>query len=249
MSPRIPLRNLYENLALMLFMSVLLILSLYQEATAQSVNRFSNDPYFPARHNFNAGFYTTYRGPSIAAPVAIGEVTFGITNRLSAGFVAGTTGTLGVLGLRMAANLYQRENFRLLYRMSIIYYPERSGTFLFDQSHQEVMPWMLSMGFLDGEWKTGNGLRFAVGMGLIETHCVDGMMDLILGRTEAPEAKMNELPFELFNTIQTSVSIPLSKRFTLRPETIFVFKGTQLVNGNAFKVAPILIYLNLVYTF
>jgi hypothetical protein len=246
---QLPLRNVYENLAIMIFMTVLFIISLFQEASAQTTNRFDNDPFFPARHRFNVGLYTSYRGPSIAAPVAIGEVTYGFTKRFSMGFIVGTTGTLAVVGIRLAGSVYQKENFSLKYRMSVIYYPERNGTFLFDRTSQQVMPWFLSTGLLDGEWRMKSGLRWSVGMGLLETHCADGMMNLILGRKPSAEEEKNELPFHLFNTFQGAVSIPLSSRFTLRPEAIFVCHGLHLIGADDPKVSPVILYLNLVYAF
>ena len=211
---------------------------------AQTIN--ANDPYLPIKNKFKAGLYTTYRGSAIAAPVLIGELTYGISNRFSLSVVGGTTGTLALVGTRIAANLYEKKNFRLLYRMSIIYYPERNGTFLFDNNKQHVMPWILSMGFLDGEWSTSKGVRFSAGMGFLETHCVEGMMSALFNQKEDPK---RSLRFELFNTIQTSVSIPLSKKMLIRPETILVFKGTELVSGERYKAGPFNIYLNLVYTF
>ena len=243
---QLPVRNLTENLALVLFMIILLIVSFFQEAKAQTLTASGTDPYFPGRHRFSAGFITTYRGSSVPAPVMIGDVTYGISNRFSLGIVGGTTGTLSLVAAKVAANLYEYKKFRLLYRMSMIYYPERKGTFLFDQSNQNVMPWMLTMGFFDGEWRMKSGLRWAVGMGLLETHCIDGMMNFLF---HSKGDEDGDLPFEFFNTVQTSLSIPLSKKFVLRPEAIMVFQGKKFVSGNEHKVAPLNIYLNLVYHF
>jgi hypothetical protein len=246
---QLPVRNLQENLALAVLMVILFVLSFFQNASAQAGDRFQNDPYFPARHRFSAGLITTYRGSSIPAPVAIGEITYGVNNRFSVGVVGGTIGTLGLVGVRLAGNFYQKNNFRLLGHISIIYYPERNGTFLFDSSSKHVMPWILSMGFLDAEWKLKGGIRLSAGMGLLETHCVDGMMDLFSGHTDSAEEKKKELPFELYNAVRTSVSIPLSKRFTLQPEAITVMKGARIVSAGERKVAPLYLYLHLVYTF
>ncbi len=242
---QLPVRNLNENLALILFMIILLIVSFFQEAKAQTPTASGTDPYFPGRHKFSVGFITTYRGSSVPAPVMIGDVTYGISRRFSLGVVGGTTGTLSLAAVKLAANIYEYKKFRLLYRMSMIYYPERKGTFLFDQSNQNVMPWMLTMGLVDGEWKMKNGLRWSIGMGLIETHCIDGMMNFFLGE----KSDEDDLPFEFFNTLQTSVSIPLSRKFVLRPEAIMVFQGTRFVSGDDHKVGPLNIYLNLVYNF
>ncbi len=226
-------------------MIAIMMMQLFQPAIAQ-VRKYNNDPYLPGKHNFSAGLITTYRGSSIAAPVLIVDLTYGVSRRTSLGLVGGTTGTLTVIAGKLATSFLERDNFRMLYRMSIIYYPERDGTYLFDQSKQQVMPWMLTMGFLDAEWKTKSGIRWAIGAGLLETHCIDGMMSFLRGEFEEEEG---ELPFEWFTTIQSSVSLPLSKKFTLRPEVITVFQGTSLVSGDQHKVAPLNIYVNLVYNF
>ena len=242
----LPLRNLNENLALILLMSILLIVSFFQDTKAQTMATAANDPYFPGRHKFSVGLITTFRGSSVPAPVMIGDVTYGISNRFSLGVVGGTTGTLSLVAMKLAANLYEHKNFRLLGRMSMIYYPERKGAFLFDKTQQNIMPWMLNMGLVDGEWKMKNGLRWSIGMGLIETHCIDGMMNFLF---HSKGDEDGDLPFEFFNTVQTSLSIPLSRKLVLRPEAIMVFQGTKFVSGDDHKVGPLNIYLNLVYHF
>lgn len=241
---QLPLRNLYGNIALVAFMIVMLIVLLIQDVRAQEAERFQNDPFLPAKHQFNAGIFTSYRGSSIPAPVLIGEVSYGLTSRFSIGLVGGTIGTQALVGIRMAASVYQKEKFRLLYRMSILYYPGRDGTFIFDNSNQHVMPWILGMGFLDAEWRTEKGIRWSIGMGFLESHCADGMMNMLFGS----EAEAN-LGLEVFNTIQGGAAIPLSKRFTLRPEAIVAFEGTQIVSGENHKVGPLYLYVHLAYSF
>ena len=105
------------------------------------------------------------------------------------------------------------------------------------------------MGLMDAEWKFANGIRWSIGPGFLETHCVDGMMNLITGSKPGPGEEEELLGLEVFGTIQTTVSIPLSKKFTLRPEVITVWDGVQLVSGDTHQVRPLYIYLNLVYRF
>lgn len=244
-NPRQMQTNLVRpRLTLICFMVILYITCLFQNASAQLTGHFQNDPYFPSKGRFNAGLITTYRGASVPAPVAIGEITYGVSRKFSVGVVGGTTGTSSLVGTRLAGNLYEKNNFRLLGHLSIIYYPERNGTYLFDQSHKTVMPWMLSMGFLDAEWRLRSGVRLSAGLGALETHCVDGMMNLIFNsKGEADDV------FQVFNTVRAAVSIPLSKRFTLQPEAITVMRGTQIVSSDTEKVGPLYLYLHVVYTF
>ena len=245
-----PFNTLHVQLHIALFVSMMILLSIlfFTNAGAQNIRLNRNDPHFPLKGRFQAGVITTYTD-KIPPPVLIADVTYGISDKFSVGIVGGTTGALALYGFKLNANIFQKNNFRVLYRMTSIYYPERNGKFLFDRSNKHVMPWMLSMALLDAEWKTERGIRWSLGMGLLETHCVDGMMNWIFNRKAGPEEEEGELPFDLLNTVQGSVSIPLSRRLTLRPEVIAVMKGTQFVRGDEHKVGPLNIYMSVVYTF
>jgi hypothetical protein len=59
-----------------------------------------------------------------------------------------------------------------------------------------------------------------------------------------------ELPFHIYNVLHGGVSIPLSKRFTLKPEIVVVMRGYTVITKTAeTKVNPYNPYLNLVYHF
>lgn len=231
-----------------------------QVAVAQTLysKRFKNDPHFPAKGRFNGTLLTTYSSVS-PPPVLIGDVMFGVTNRFSVGMVGGTTGSLGLYGLKVNAALLEQKNFKVLFRFMSVYYPERDGMFLFDQDDEYVMPWMLSMAVMDAEWRLPNGLRWSLGMGLKETHCINDMKmwfgmehDHSLHAEEDGHvgAVDSGALIDVFNTVQASVSIPLSKRATLRPEVIAVFRGTELIDKGQWKVTfPVNPYLSLCYSF
>jgi len=213
----------------------------------QTHHKNQNDPIFPARKKINLGVITTYNG-TIPPPVFIADVTYGISKKLSVGLVGGTTGALALYGIRFNAILFQQNNFRGVFRMNAIYYPGRDGKFLFDHSIQHVMPWMFTMGIADAEWKTKNGTRWSIGFGYLETHCVDGMMRLLHLSNDVDEDK--ELPFQLYNVVHGGVSIPLSKKLTLRPEVVVVMRGFAVIEKtHESKVSPFNPYLNLVYSF
>jgi hypothetical protein len=210
----------------------------------------NNDTHFPGRGKFNTGIITTYNSFA-PPPVLIGDVTYGVTNKVSLGIIGGTQGSLALLGPKVNVLLAQPSNhFRYLFRFFSVYYFERNGQFLFDRSSRQVMPWILSMATFDCEWKTPKGIRWSLGMGGFETHCVDGMMSMLSGRKETAEDKEHDLPLELFNTVQASASFPVTKKLTLRIETIFAMKGYQLIKAGEFKVAsPINPFVNFTYTF
>lgn len=206
-----------------------------------------NDALFPAPRKINLGMITTYTGTT-PPPVFIADVTLGVSRKFSIGMVGGTTGALALYGLRFNAILFQQNNFRGVFRMNAIYYPGRDGKFLFDQSIKYVMPWMFTMGIADAEWSTKGGTRWSVGIGYLETHCIDGMMKLLHLSNDVDGDK--ELPFQLYNVLHGGVSIPLSKRLTLRPEVVVVMRGFNvIVKTPDTKVSPFNPYLNLVYSF
>ena len=232
-------RQLKKQIYLFAITMFLFLLVLLKSATAQP-----GDPYFPAKRKFHAGLLTTYSGVN-PPPVFIADVTYGVSRKLSIGIVGGTTGTLALYAFRLNTLLFQENDFRILFRMSTIYYPKRDGTFLFDKRDKYVMPWMLSMGLIDAEWRTQKGFRWSLGMGIIETHCVDDMKMWF-----SKSHFQHEAGPEIFNTVQGGVSIPISKRFLIHPEVIVAMKGVHLVEQGKFKVTfPINPYLNFIYCF
>jgi hypothetical protein len=117
------------------------------------------------------------------------------------------------------------------------------------------MPWMLSTGIVDVEWRTEKNIRWYLGAGLIETHCIDGMKRWFGNLTGHPvkveeEEEGGESPFDLLTTVKGSVSIPVSKKLTFRPEAFANFKGGKLIQSGQHKVGfPIIASLTLVYSF
>lgn len=203
-----------------------------------------HDGDFPGKNKFNAGLMTTYTAIT-PPPALVGDVTYGISERLSFGLLGGTTGAQSLAGAKINSVLFQRNNFRVIYRMVMIYYPGREGQYMFDKSEKSIMPWMLSMAVLDAAWKTRKGVRWSLGMGVLETHCIEGMKQYFWGVTDQERVS----PFEVFHTLQASVSIPVSKKLTLRPEIIAVLKDAQLIKTGDFKVFPINPFLKVIYTF
>lgn len=157
----------------------------------QDQEKNQHDSDFPGRKKINVGVMATYT--NIAPPPAvIADATYSLSNRLSVGIMAGTTGTQLLTGVKFNARILQKNTFRILYRMVIVYYPGRKGEFLFDHSDKRIIPWMLSMAAVDAEWRTANGIRWSIGMGVLETHCIIGMRRFFWGSGE--EEKI--VPFE-----------------------------------------------------
>jgi hypothetical protein len=241
-------RYLKRSISFFVFFLVLISVLFFKSLQAQNIHpklskRF-DDPNFPTAGRFNAGLITTYTNAT-PPPAIIADATYGLTRKISVGILAGTTGALAVAGIKINAALFQLNQFKISSRTVIAYYPERNGKFLFDRNEKTVMPWMLSMSVLDAEMTTKKGLRYSLGLGLLETHCVEGMKKYFWGNSE--ESKV--VPFELFQTIQGSIAVPLSKNITFRPEVIFIMKDWDLIQRDVFRVSPVNPYLKFIYTF
>lgn len=200
------------------------------------------DPDFPERKRFNVGTMVTYSNLT-PPPAIVGEVTYGFSRKFSAGILAGTTGTQILTGVKLNTVLFRNNSFSLMNRIVILYYPGRSGRFLFDTSHANIMPWMLSMATLDATYLSKNGTRWLLGVGVLETHCVEGMKDFFFGSSE----ERFLVPFEFFHTVQTSVSIPVSKRWLIGPDIIFIMQKGSLIRQGEFRVFPIHPFARVVY--
>lgn len=239
------------RVALVIIVTILIGGGSYSRLMAQSsgdgdggylLNR--HDPDFPGRRNLNAGVLATF-STHAPPPAVIGDMTYGINARLSVGVLAGTTGAQSLAGLKFSSVVYQRQNFRVMYRMVLVYYPGRDGEYLFDTTDKYIMPWMLSVATFDAEWRARGGIRWSAGMGALETHCIEGMKRYFWGASD--ERKVS--PFDVFHTFQGSATVPLPGRLTLRPEVIVVMRNARLIRTGDFKVFPINPFIKLIYSF
>ncbi|MGC4020934.1 MAG: hypothetical protein QM734_02850 [Cyclobacteriaceae bacterium] len=206
----------------------------------------TTDPLFPKVGKFNAGIISTYTGNP--PPVAILDLTYGVGKKFSVGIVGGTTGTQALAGLKINTVIFQKENFRGLFKWNAIYYPGRDGKFLMDNSIQHVMPWMFTMGIADVEWKTKNGTRWSIGGGYLETHCIDGMLKMM--HLASDDDDKTDLPLQFYNVLHGGVSIPVTKKIFIRPEVVVVMHGFEVIQKTKdSKVSPVNPYFNLVYSF
>jgi len=213
-------------------------------ALGQQGPRNQNDALFPAQGKFSAGVMTTYGGIH-PPPIVVADVTYGVGNKFSIGFAGGTTGAQGLYALKFGGKLLQQKRFGVNLRAMSIYYPSRDGKFLLDRSSRRIIPWMASLATLEGEWRTEKNVRWAAGVGALETHCMIRMKQWLHGGYEE-----TVMPIDLFTTVNVSVSIPLSARLTIRPEVIAVFTSAGLISQGEFMVSsPVNPFINLVYNF
>ncbi|MCH8331399.1 MAG: hypothetical protein IH946_08465 [Bacteroidetes bacterium] len=238
-----------------LFFALSIQFCLAQE-NSHSANH-QNDPHFPAKGKANAGMMTTF-SVNTPPPILVADVTYGISDKTSIALIGGTTGVLALYGVKFNTILLQKEDFRIHFRMPVIYYPSRDGAFLFDKENKQIEPWILATAAVSAEWVTEKYTRWSVGMGVVETHCVDDMKGLfnrsnsqstlVLGEEQKQEEE--ESMNGVFNTIQGSVSFPISEKLTFNAEVVAVMNGFQLSKRGEFRGGfPINPYLTLIYSF
>jgi len=219
---------------------------------AAQVKEFDNDPNLPRKRGFNVGAIVTY-STATPPPAVIVDVTYGISKKTAIGITGGTTGALALYGIKFNTLIAGSDTKRLLFRFLSVYYPERDGRFMFDRKSKYVMPWFLTMAVVDGEIKFRNKMRVNLGIGIMENHCRDDMrmwFDPDHDHHDMHDGELEGSLIDIFTTVQTGVSAPLSTRLTLKLEAIAVFYHARLIEKEEFKVTfPVNPFLNLVYAF
>jgi hypothetical protein len=231
------LKNSLFHLALMIIISC----SCLQEMKGQEKKVFTHDYLMPTKGKSMVEFY------SGIPYVAIGQYSYGFSNRFSVGVIYGYTPIEKGYGLRMKAIIAQpSESFRLNMKSTFIYYPGmKSG---------ENEPWLLAWPTLNGEWKLKNGSRVWTGVGLVGAACVDYIFPSE-EHHEPPEpgtmpGKEEEEMTSLFNTFQFGYSKPLSSKWSFVAEVAPVMEGFKLKSPNGFlDTTPFVVTLGLTCTF
>lgn len=201
----------------------LVVMILISEVGAQDTSISDHDYLIPRKGKsmlvFNSGI----------PYVAIGEYSYGITNRFAAGIIIGHTTVLPGYGIRLKAIIAQSSpNMRILLKSPIIYYPftrELGGD-----------PWLLAWPTLSVEWKLKNGARIWTGIGMVGAACTD----YLFGTEEESETEMKKdmVMAKLWNTIQIGYSKPLSNRLSFMVEIAPVFNGIELANPHNWIGGP-----------
>jgi hypothetical protein len=248
----------YIKIHLLVFVFWLLLLTVLAltSVSAQTSNGSAsnqNDPNFPAKGKVNSSVLISYS--TVTPPPAIlADALYGVKQKLAIGITAGTTGALGLIGVKLNDIISERGNRRTVLRFVSAYYPERDGRFLFDRKAKYVMPWILSMAVLDSEWKLRNGIRVNVGAGVMENHCIDDMKMWFNRNHDHHDidenGKMHGSLIDIFSVAEIGISKPVTRRMTLKFETIVVFHDFRLIKKEEFKVTfPVNPYVNFIYSF
>lgn len=201
------------------------------------------DPLFQGR-GYAQFTFTTSVPLHTPPPIMIGELSYGFSGRFTGGVLAGTTGVVGFYGVKVNYLMYSGKKFRLHFRMPVVYYPKRSGKFLFDRRNITIEPWMLSLASVSGEWRTKKNIRYLFGIGAVETHCAASMWGVlhkwgILRKahghalTEIHETSPSMLG--VFNTFHAGILVPLGKKWIFGSEIVMVMNGFNFSQKNEFR--------------
>ncbi len=179
--------------------------------------------------------------------VAIGQYSYGFSDRFSVGILYGYTPEVLGYGLRIKAVIAQpSESVRIYLKTPLIYYPKMSAA--------EPEPWALAWPTINVEWKLKNEARVWAGMGLLGAACMDyllGSEEMIAGEDPYPGTMMKKEEAEaaLYNTIQIGYSKPLSNRLSWQVEVAPIMKGLKFTNPKGLiNNIPVVVTLGMSYS-
>jgi len=250
-----------NNLKTSIIYFVLIILVVFTtivKAQAQEKEVSNHDYLMPQKGKSMVEFY------SGLPYVAIGQYSYGFSNRFSIGVIYGYTPFEKGYGLRMKAIIAQpSESFRINVKSPFIYYP--------GMKKEDGEPWMAAWPAVNGEWKFKNGSKIWTGVGLMGAACVDvifpseghehGGHDHGDHKPKGPnhdpepttppiitpmQVKSAEKMYSLFNTFQFGYSKPLSNSWSFVAEVAPVMEGFKLKSPNGFlDTTPVVLTIGL----
>jgi hypothetical protein len=182
--------------------------------------------------------------------VAIGQYSYGFSDRFSLGIIYGYTPFVRGYGLRMKAVIAEpSQSIRIYLKSPFIYYPKKRGN--------EKDPWVLAWPTLNVEFKLKNNARIWTGFGVIGAACTE----YLLGTEEAKEMPDEEIQpaitmakdepmAELWNTFQIGYSKPVSNKLSFILEIAPVMKGLKFTTPHGLLDGlPVIVTTGLSYSF
>jgi hypothetical protein len=174
-----------------------------------SATAVSTDYLFAPRGGFSATF-------AAGIPLlGIGELAYGVTDRLALGaVVAGTPDLPGAhgtaaVGVRPRGILFERGSWRSVLVVPVLYYPKVPG---FGDSD----PWVLTRPTLTLEKTFASGVRMSGELGLIAAACTESLLTLGMERTRMGG---------VWNTAGVGGAVPFSARTSLFVEASLILNG------------------------
>ena len=221
---------------------ILIGLSPFQLALSQERKIADHDYLLPAK---GKSMMEVYSGIPY---VAIGQYTYGFSNRVSVGVVYGYTPFEKGYGVRLKAVIAQSsESFRLYLKSPFLYYPKTKKG--------EGDPWILAWPSLNAEWKLKNGTKLWAGAGVLGAGCYDY---IFRRESEKIEQMEKDIPVDekpplmagIWNTFQFGYSKPISRKMSFVAEIAPVMEGFKLKSKEGFlDTAPVIITVGLSYSF
>jgi len=219
-----------------------------------------HDPLFPRK-----GEQVLLAGTGIPY-VGLAEYSYGFSKRVSIGLLAGTTPIVPGIGIRVKYLISEYKNGnRLLLKTPILYYPRTR-----DLGGE---PWILTWPTLTYEWRFKSGVRFGVGAGIVAAACVNDLLGIehkhenemvdghktdmhdhhhehSHGSHTFHEQHMDEgFMGDAWNTIQTSLVVPLSPRLNFISEFAVVLDGTKIADEKWVGRHPVILFLGVTHSF
>jgi hypothetical protein len=209
-------------------------------AFGQSRKIYDHDYLLPQKGKSMVEFYT-------GSPyVAIGQYTYGVSNRFAVGVIYGYTPFVKAYGFRLKAVVAQpSENFRINFKSPFFYYPHSEP--------KDDEPWVAAWPTLNFEWKLKNEARLWAGFGIMSAAC----MDYILGEEEEKQMPVGEPGMEkeeemlrIYNTFQIGYSKPISNKMSFTIEVAPVMEGFKIKSKDGFlDLIPVVVTAGLAYSF
>ena len=156
--------------------------------------------------------------------LAIGEYAYGVSDRVTVGFLAGVTPSVEGYGVRVRTVLHQSDpGFRIYFCTPVFFYPNASIG-----GHGA---WWLARPNINFEWMTPQGFRYKVGGSLIG---VVSQRELTGNAREAPQ---------LWNAVHGGISFPVGAALTLQLEASLVLRGLKVAGPDWVGGPPVILVL------
>jgi hypothetical protein len=171
----------------------------------------SSDPMFPRAGGFGAA------AASGIPFLALGELSYGFTDRFALGAIAAATPDMGSIpgtmafGLRPRGVVFASGPWRSVVAVPVLFYPKVDGF-----GHRE--PWMLARPTWSLEYALPSGAFVYVAAGVVGVACVDGIVTL---------GKEHTMVGGVWETGAIGASIPLSRRTNLFGEASLITRGVE----------------------
>lgn len=260
------MKNLQSTLYLLrkTTLAFLLLLACSANLLSQDLEKRLHDPLFPnnKKHVFMMGTGIPY--------VGIAEYSYGFSKRFSVGLLVGTTPIVPGYGLRIKYNLYQAtDNSRIIFKAPVLYYPETK-----DLGGE---PWLLTWPSISYEWRLDSDVRVSIGAGVVAAACANDLFgiehphlekvmdnhhqgeelddghthDHSVSFTKPLEMSIDNEGFmgDVWNTIQTSISVPIKNNFNFQSEFALVLDGTNIANEQWVGRHPVILFMGISYQF